>query len=260
VESIPLITASILSKKLAEGIDGLVFDVKCGKGAFMKNRKDAEILASSMTTAVKGFGKQCVSLITNMDQPLGRYVGSSLEVVESIECLKGNGPDDLMEVTLALSREMLIMGEVAQDSSTAQELLEDKIASGKALERFRKIVELQGSNPKIVDDYTMLPHAENKTEIKAERSGYIIGIDAYEVGLVNLMLGGGRRKKEDSINPGVGIVFEKKAGEKVKKGEVIAVLHHDGDLDKATMRRFWGALGFSDAQPKPAELLVGRVE
>jgi pyrimidine-nucleoside phosphorylase len=259
VESIPLITASILSKKLAEGADGLVLDVKCGKGAFMRSADDAEALASSMTTVVKGFGKKCISLITNMDQPLGKYVGNSLEVVESIECLKGNGPDDLMEVTFALGREMIIMAEKAVDGATAQSMLEDAIASGKALERFRNVVELQGGDPRVVDDYSLLPQSKNRTEIKAERSGYISKIDCYEVGVVNLMLGGGRKRKEDSIDPGVGIVFRKKVGETVEKEESFAVLHHDDDLDKETVERFISSVTIIDERPSPLPLLLGRI-
>ncbi len=256
VESIPLITASILSKKLAEGTDGLVLDVKCGTGAFMKNRKDAEALACSMTAVVKGFGKQCVSLITSMDQPLGRYVGNSLEVVESIECLKGNGPDDLMEITFALAREMLHMGGKVEDGDTAQKLLEDKIASGTALELFQKMVELQGGNPEVVDDYSILSAAKNNEEIKAESSGYLAEINAYEVGIAALMLGGGRRKKEDSINSGVGVIFEKKVGDRVEKGEILATIYYDKVLDEETAKRFTSAIKISsEPVKKPAVIL-----
>lgn len=259
VESIPLITASILGKKLAEGIDGLVLDVKCGKGAFMKTRDDAGALASSMTTVVKGFGKQCVAIVTNMDQPLGRCVGNSLEVIESIECLKGKGPHDLMEVTFALGREMLIMAGKARDGVTAQTMLEDAIASGRALEKFRDMVERQHGDPEVIDDYSMLPRAKNSLKIKADRPGYLVDIDAYEVGMTNLMLGGGRKKKEDSIDYGVGIVFEKKVGDVVEKGEPIAVLHHENDLHNRTVDRFLSSITLGSEQPPLFQLFLERV-
>lgn len=238
IESIALITASILSKKLAEGIDGLVLDVKCGKGAFMKTAEDAEKLAVSMTTVVKEFGKECVSLITNMDQPLGRSVGNSLEVIESIECLKGNGPQDLMDVALVLGSEMLVMGEKARDKDEAIPTLKEAIKSGKALATFRKMIELQGGNPLVVDNYSILPVSKDTREIKVKDTGWISEIDAYEVGIINLLLGGGRRKKEDSINPGVGIVFEKKVGDRVEKNEPIATIYYDKVLDEEVEKRF----------------------
>lgn len=238
IESIPLITASILSKKLAEGIDGLVLDVKCGKGAFMKELKDAEELASSMTSVVKGFGKECVSLITNMNQPLGRYVGGSLEVIESVECLEGNGPDDLMEVTFTLGSEMLMIGDMASNRDEAILLLKEAIKSGKALATFRKMIELQGGNPLVVDNYSILPVSKDTREIKVKDTGWISEIDAYEVGIINLLLGGGRKKKEDRVNPRVGIVFEKKVGDRVDKDEPLATIYYDNVLDDKIEKRF----------------------
>ncbi|TES92286.1 MAG: thymidine phosphorylase [Candidatus Cloacimonadota bacterium] len=259
VESIPLITASILSKKLAEGIDGLVLDVKCGKGGFMKELKDAEALATSITSVAKGFGKKCVSLITNMDQPLGNYVGNSLEVIESIECLKGNGPQDLMEVTLTIGREMLVMGEKARDRDEAMVMLDDAIKSGGALALFRKMIELQGGNPEVTDDYSILPFSKDKKEIKAQDSGWISEIDAYEIGVVNLLLGGGRRRKEDAINPGVGIVFEKKVGDRVKKNEPLATIYYDKVLDGEIEQRFSSSIKiFPKVIEKPPVILGSR--
>jgi len=259
VESIPLITASILSKKLAEGIDGLVLDVKCGKGGFMKELKDAEALATSITSVAKGFGKKCVSLITNMDQPLGNYVGNSLEVIESIECLKGNGPQDLMEVTLTIGREMLVMGEKARDRDEAMVMLDDAIKSGGALALFRKMIELQGGNPEVTDDYSILPFSKDKKEIKAQDSGWISEIDAYEIGVVNLLLGGGRRRKEDAINQGVGIVFEKKVGDRVKKNEPLATIYYDKVLDGEIEQRFSSSIKiFPKVIEKPPVILGSR--
>lgn len=257
VESIPLITASILSKKLAEGIDGLVLDVKCGKGAFMKELKDAEALATSITSVAKGFGEKCVSLITNMDQPLGNYVGNSLEVIESIECLKGDGPQDLMEVTLAMGREMLVMGEKARDRDEAMGMLDAAIKSGRALDIFRKMIELQGGNPEVTDDYSILPLSKNKKEIKVQDSGWISEIDAYEMGVVNLLLGGGRRRKEDAINPGVGIVFKKKVGDRVKKNEPLATIYYDKVLDGEIEQRFSSSVKISPKVVEKPPVILG---
>lgn len=257
VESIPLITASILSKKLAEGIDGLVLDVKCGAGAFMKNVNDAEALARSMAKVVKGFGKECVSVITNMERPLGRHVGNSLEVIESIECLKGRGTQDLMEVTYALTREMLVMGERAENKDTAQQLLEEAIGSGKALERFRKMVEHQGGDPHVVDDYSILPLAGNAEAIRADRSGFITGIDAYQVGLVTLALGGGRKKKEDAIDPGVGIVFERRDGAWVEEGDVIATVYHGEEFAGEIKKRLFSAITIEETPKEIPAMIIG---
>lgn len=259
IESIPLITASILSKKLAGGIDGLILDVKCGKGAFMKELKDAEELASSMTSVVKGFGKECVSLITNMDQPLGMNVGNSLEVIESIESLKGNGPGDLMEVIFTLGSEMLMIGDMASNRDEAILLLKEAIKSGKALATFRKMIELQGGNPGVVDDYSILPVSTNTREIKAEDTGWISEIDAYEVGIVNLLLGGGRRKKEDRINPGVGIELKKKVGDRVDKDELLATIYYDNVLDDKIEKRFISCIKLvSQPVEKPIVILGSR--
>ncbi len=256
VESIPLITASILSKKLASGIDGLVLDVKCGKGAFMKTKEEAGRLVSSMNSVMKGFGKECTSIITNMDQPLGMYVGNSLEVMEVIECLKGNGPSDLMQVTLSLCSEMLIMGKRALNRDEAIPVLKDAIKSGKALDKFRNMVELQGGNLGVIGDYSLLPVSRNKKEIRTEESGWISEIDAYEVGIVNLLLGGGRRRKEDEINPGVGIVFEKKVGDRVDKDEPIATIYFDKVLDEEIEKRFTSSIKISSESVKKPTMIM----
>ncbi len=257
VESIPLITASILSKKLAEGIDGLVLDVKCGEGAFMKELEDAEELASSMTKAVQGFGKECSSVITNMDQPLGRNVGNSVEVIESIDCLKGGGTQDLMEVTYALAREMLLLSGQVADRDAAQQLLEDAILSGKALESFSNMVEDQEGDPRVVDDYTILPIAAKREEIKASRAGYITNINAYEVGLVVLELGGGRRRIEDSIDPGVGIVFQRRSAAWVEEGDVIAAVYYNRELGEDIKRRLISAISIGDTPPQIPPMILG---
>jgi pyrimidine-nucleoside phosphorylase len=260
VESIPLITASILSKKLAEGIDGLVLDVKCGEGAFMKSFEDAEKLASAMDAVVKGFGKESVSIITNMDQPLGTSVGNSLEVKESIESLKGNGASDLMEVTYWLGAEMLLMGGVVSNKEDALSMLKKAIGSGRALDKFIKMIELQGGNPKVIDDYALLPLSKNNKEIRAENAGFIEAINAYEVGIVNLLLGGGRRKKEDEIDPAVGIVFEKKVGDRVERDETIAIIYYRDNLSEDIEKRFVSAVKISERIVKEPPIILNARE
>ena len=257
VESIPLITASILSKKLAEGIDGLVLDVKCGKGAFMRGLEDAEKLGEAIGSVMKGFGKEYSAIITNMDQPLGRYVGNSLEVIESIECLKGNGPSDLMEVTFSLASEMLIMGKRAKNRKEAIPILKDAIETGKALDRFKKMIELQGGNPGVIEDYAILPLSKNREVLRSKETGWISEIDAYEIGVINLLLGGGRRKKEDVVNLGVGMVFEKKVGDRVEKGEAIATIYYNKVLDKEIKERFFRAIKISPNLLKKPKAILG---
>lgn len=226
VESIPLITASILSKKLAEGIDALVLDVKCGDGAFMSRIEDARALAASMTTIGRSLGKPVQALLTNMDVPLGRTVGNALEVRESIECLKGRGPDDLMEVSLELAAEMLVLGGVAATREAALDRCRRAIADGSALERFRSVVIAQGGDPKVCDaPEEILPRAECIEVITSETDGYLSRLAAWSVGHASMLLGAGRTTAEGTIDPAAGIVLMKTVGDRVRAGEVIAELH-----------------------------------
>jgi pyrimidine-nucleoside phosphorylase/thymidine phosphorylase len=226
VESIPLITASILSKKLAEGIDALVLDVKTGDGAFMAKREDARALAESMTRIGRELGKPVQALITSMDAPLGRTVGNALEVWESVECLKGRGPDDLMEVSLELAAEMLLLGGVAATREQALEACRRSIADGSALERFRKVVAAQGGDPRVCDDpLGVLPKAARVEPFRAARSGFIAGIRAWPVGQASMLLGAGRARVDSTIDPAAGIVFTKTVGDEVRAGDVIAEIH-----------------------------------
>ncbi len=257
VESIPLITASILSKKLAEGIDGLVLDLKCGKGAFMKRLEDAEKLASAIGSVMKIFGKGYVAIITNMDEPLGMSVGNSLEVIESIEALKGNGNDELMKVTYTLGSEMLVMGEKAENREDATVMLKQALNNGKALDRFRKMVELQGGNPEVIDDYSLFPISENKKEMIASNSGWISEINAYEIGVMNLLLGGGRKMKDDRINPGVGIIFRKKLGDRIEKGDAVCTIYFDKILNNGIEERFSRACKISPNPVEKPKIIVG---
>ena len=226
VESIPLITASILSKKLAEGIDALVLDVKTGDGAFMAKRDDARALAESMTRIGRELGKPVQALITSMDAPLGRAVGNALEVWESIECLKGRGPDDLMEVSLELAAEMLLLGRVATTRDEALDRCRRSVADGSALERFRKVVAAQGGNPRVCDDPRgVLPQAAVVEPFRAAASGFIAGIRAWPVGQASMLLGAGRARVDSTIDPAAGIVFAKSVGDEVRAGDVIAEVH-----------------------------------
>ncbi|HWX54863.1 MAG TPA: thymidine phosphorylase [Verrucomicrobiae bacterium] len=227
VESPALICASIMSKKLAEGIDALVLDVKTGSGAFMKNEADAAHLAELMVETGERMGKKVVALITDMDQPLGRYVGNALEVVESVEVLKGGGPADLVDLSLELAAWMIYLGEAAASVAEAKRLSSKLIASGAALQKFREIVRLQNGNPKALDDLSLLPQAKNREDIPAAQAGYVTGMDCEKVGIASLVLGGGRERKEDNVDHAVGIVLHKKTGDKVAKGEALCTLHYN---------------------------------
>jgi len=227
VESPYLICASIMSKKLAEGIDGLVLDVKTGSGAFMKNEKDAEFLAELMVETGERMGKQVVALITEMDQPLGNMIGNSLEVVEVVDVLRGSGPEDLRELCLELAGWMLHLGGVSKTVAQGRQQSAQLISSGKALEKFRQLVKLHRGDSKAIDDIHRLPRARQTRELSAVRSGYLASMQCEQIGTACVILGGGRERKEDSIDPAVGIVLHKKVGDRVATGEPIATIHYN---------------------------------
>jgi pyrimidine-nucleoside phosphorylase len=222
VESIPLIAASIMSKKLAEGLNGLVLDVKTGSGAFLPEPARAIELAQTMIGLGEVRGCPTVALLTAMDRPLGRACGNALEVEESIEGLRGEGPEDLMEVTYALGVEMLLLVGAAKNASDARRRLEESITSGKALEKFARMIEAQGGNPAVVDDPSVLPQAAEVEVFRADRDGVIVQIEPRRIGRAILELGGGRRKVEDEVDPSVGFVIPAKPGDKVRAGEPLA--------------------------------------
>jgi pyrimidine-nucleoside phosphorylase/thymidine phosphorylase len=229
VESPYLICASIMSKKLAEGIDGLVLDVKTGSGAFMKNEKDAAFLAELMVETGVRMGKQVVALITDMDQPLGCMMGNALEVVEAVEVLRGEGPHDLRELCLELAGWMLHLGGVADTVAAGKKQSEKLIASGKAFDRFRQMVELQGGDPRTIDDPKKLPQARHTTIVSSSRNGYLSSLQCEQVGTACVILGGGRERKEDSVDPAVGIVLHKKVGDAVSAGEPLATIRSNAE-------------------------------
>ena len=224
VESIPLIAASIMSKKLAEGIDGLVLDVKTGGGAFMERFGDARKLAETMCAIGRSMGKRVVALITRMDEPLGRAVGNAVEVAESVQCLRGKGPRDLMEVTIELAAEMIVMGERARTIDEARGLCRRLIADGRALERFRRMIEAQGGDPRVVDDPTLLPATRRRIDVTSSGTGIIGRLAARQIGHATMLLGAGRARVDSTIDPAVGILLHKKAGDYVTQGEALCTL------------------------------------
>ncbi len=237
VESPYLICASIMSKKLAEGIDALVLDVKTGSGAFMKTEKDAAFLAELMVETGERMGKQVVALITDMDQPLGCMIGNALEVVEVVEVLRGEGPADLRQLCLELAGWMLHLGGVAATVAEGKKQSEKLIASGKALDRFRQIVELQGGDPRAIDDPKKLPQARHTMILSSPKGGYLASVQCEQVGTACVVLGGGRERKEDSVDPRVGIVLHKKVGDAVSSGEPLATIHYNAETRAARARQ-----------------------
>ena len=226
IDSIPLITASIMSKKLAEGANGIVFDIKTGTGAFMCERKDARALGKSLIATSKRFKKKAVALITDMNQPLGNAVGHSNEIIESIETLKGKGPKDLTDLSVALAAHMIHIAGVEKTFTKAEARAWKVLNDGTALEEFRKLLRSQGGEEKVISDYSLLPQAEDKTVVAAQKSGYIKMFENEKVGLLLIDLGGGRKMKTDVIDHSVGFYFHKKIGDHVSKGEPILTIHH----------------------------------
>jgi pyrimidine-nucleoside phosphorylase len=222
VESIPLISASIMSKKLAEGLNGLVLDVKTGSGAFLPEPARAIELAQTMIGLGQARGCPSVALLTAMDRPLGRSCGNALEVEEAIEGLRGSGPDDLMEVTYALGVEMLMLVGAASSPAEARRRLEETVTSGRALETFARVIEAQGGNPAVVEDLSVLPQAAEVEVFRAPRDGVIAEVKPRRVGRAILELGGGRRTIEEEIDPSVGFVIPSKPGDRVQAGEPLA--------------------------------------
>jgi pyrimidine-nucleoside phosphorylase len=237
VESPYLICASIMSKKMAEGIDALVLDVKTGSGAFMKGEKDAVFLAELMVETGERMGKRVVALITDMDEPLGSRIGNALEVVEVLEVLRGEGPEDLRQLCLELAGWMLRLGGAATTVADGRKRGEELIASGKALDKFRQMVELQGGDLRAIDDPKRLPRAEHTMMVCSPRDGYVAALQCEQVGTACVLLGGGRERKEDSVDPAVGIVLHKKAGDAVSAGEGLATIHYNAEARAGRARR-----------------------
>ena len=229
VENIGLICGSIMSKKLAEGIDALVLDVKVGSGAFMKREEDAISLAEVMIETGKRMGKKVVALITDMDQPLGRAAGHANEVVECIEVLSGQGPADLRELSLELSAWMFYLGDRTPSVEAGRHLAEKMIASGQAKEKFKQGIRLQGGDDRVIDEPDRLVTGRSRVDVTSPASGYISGTDCERFGIALAVLGGGREKKEDTIDHAVGLQFHKRIGDRVEKGEPLATIRYNAD-------------------------------
>jgi pyrimidine-nucleoside phosphorylase len=221
----PLMAASIMSKKMAEGASGLVLDVKTGSGAFLKKEEDARELAKLMISIARGMNKECIVLITDMNQPLGRAVGNSLELIEAFETLKGQGPDDFNTLCRELSAEMLVMGGAATDTEKGRERYDQLIASGAALEKMRAIIRAQEGDPQVLDDYRLLPSAQNAQEVVASQDGYIQAIDTEAIGHASMLLGAGRARLDTAIDLGVGLIVHAKIGDKVERESPLATIH-----------------------------------
>jgi pyrimidine-nucleoside phosphorylase len=259
VESPYLICASIMSKKLAEGIDGLVLDVKTGDGAFMKQQEDAEHLAKLMVETGERMGKKTVALITDMDQPLGRAIGNALEVEECIEVLNGRGPQDLRELCRELGAWMFVVGGRAVAVEEGKKLAEELIASGAAREKFEEMIRLQGGDARVVDEPRRLPHARRQETVMAARSGYITAIRCEQVGIASMMLGGGRETKDEVIDPAAGITLAKKVGDRVRAGEELFTAHHNHEARHAKAMEILRGCFEIGAEPPQAKPLVRKI-
>ena len=225
VESIPLISASIMSKKLAEGLTGLVLDIKTGSGAFITDPAQSQILARTMIGIGEASGCKTVALLTAMDRPLGVACGNALEVIESLEGLQGRGPADLMEVTYSLAVEMLLVAGIDTDRGAARQRLEETVTSGKALQLFARMIEAQGGDPRVVSDYSLLAKAPVMMEYRSVQDGLVSDVPPRKIGHAIIALGGGRSKTEDTIDPAVGFLVTAKPGDRVRRGDVLAQIH-----------------------------------
>ena len=261
VDSIPLIASSIMSKKLAAGADGIVLDVKTGTGAFMPRYEDSLELAKTMVEIGEGAGKRMVAVITSMEQPLGYAVGNAVEVKEAIDTLNGIGPEDLEELIMELGSNMLLISGVAATRQQAIDLLQVGIKSKNGIAKFKKLIELQGGDDKAVDDIKLLPQPRMEIEIESRDSGYVEAIDALEVGSASKLLGAGRHTKDGPVDPSVGIVLKKKVGDRVEKGEPLAVFFSDGDLKKIepAKEKFLNAYTIGGKQVQPPRFFYARV-
>ena len=260
VESPFLICASIMSKKLAEGIDGLVLDVKTGSGAFMKKEEDAAYLAELMVETGERMGKKMAALLTDMDQPLGLYAGNSLEVVEVLEVLRGEGPKDLVELCHELAAWMFLLGDRVKTVAEGKRLSKQLIASGKALEKFREMVGLQGGDPRSIDDPGRLPKAQRTLDVTSPNAGFVTAIQCEQTGVACVILGGGRERKEDSVDPSVGLIFHKKVGDQVDAGEALCTVHYNSEARAARAKALLEAsFQIGAAPPTQFRPLVHRV-
>jgi len=256
VESIPLIAASIVSKKAASGADAFVFDVKTGTGAFMTDREKARDLALALNGVIGEMGRKSIALITDMNQPLGNCIGNSLEVLECVHFFKGQGPEDLKEICMALGVRMLLLSGRYQEESAARNALEEKIRSGAGLEKFREMVKAQGGNPNIIEDESLLYISPNRKELKADRRGFLQGFDTREIGNSSMILGAGRATYDASIDYGVGIAVHRKIGDQVQPGDsLFTIYYRDQKSLKEAERRLRQSVTISEHKTSPQALV-----
>ena len=249
VESPTLICASIMSKKLAEGLDGLVLDVKTGSGAFMKTEAESAHLAELMVDTGRRMGKKMVAMITDMDQPLGNYVGNALEVKECIEIMKGGGAADLRELCLETAARMFLLGGRVTNLDEGRKFSADLIASGKALEKFGEMIRAQGGDDRVIERPNRLPPARAIVELKSKSAGYVAAIMCEWIGTASVVLGGGREKKEDAVDPAVGLVVHKKIGDRVNSGEPLVTIHYNSDTRLAEAQKLIETAYRIESQP-----------
>jgi pyrimidine-nucleoside phosphorylase/thymidine phosphorylase len=260
VESIPLITASILSKKLAEGIDGLVLDVKTGDGAFLPRLEDSTRLARTMVAIGRNLGKNVVALLTRMDQPLGRAVGNAVEVIESVDCLRGEGPADLVSLSVELAAEMVLLGGIEGTIAAARERCRQTIADGSALDRFRQVIEAQGGDARVLDDPGRLPAPKRRIKVPAPRDGIVTELRARAIGQATMLLGAGRARVESLIDPAVGLWLHKKMGDSVVTGEPLCtLLVNDESMLTAVQAMIEGAYSIEEGPATVPDLIVDRI-
>jgi pyrimidine-nucleoside phosphorylase len=261
VESIPLISASIMSKKIAEGIGGLILDVKAGRGAFMKTDDDARRLAESLVSIGEAAGVHTEALLTNMDAPLGRAVGNALEIIECVETLKGNGPKDVEALSVELAARMLIVSKTEQDGGRAEARVRAAIADGSGLAKLKEIVKNQGGDPAAIDDSSRMPSAPDRDRIKAGRDGVVAAIEAERIGRAAVVLGAGRDRLDATIDPGVGLMILTPVGTRVRAGDALIEIHHRGGRGLEAARQLLaGAIEIADSAAPSRPLIVDRIQ
>ena len=255
VESIPLIASSIMSKKLASGSDTILLDVKYGEGAFMHTIEDATKLAEAMISIGNSLGRNTMSMITDMNQPLGNTIGNAIEIREAIETLKGHGPADFTELCMQAAEIMLIQGKVAKDKDEARVMLDEAVSSGRAFEVFKEMVKAQGGNVDMIENPALLPQSKFKTEIKSKESGNVKLLHSEKLGILAMQLGAGRATKEEDVNHAVGIELACKRGDKVNEGETICVVYHDEELKPQWIDELYHAFELTDEEVAPQPII-----
>jgi len=256
VDNLSLIAASIMSKKLAAGSDAIVLDVKVGSGAFMKDMEQAIALAKEMVDIGNEMNRETMAVITNMDQPLGFAIGNGLEVEEAILTLQNKGPEDLRELCITLGANMIVLGGEAKNFDEAKALIESKLESGEAFEKFKEFIASQEGNPAVADDFSLLPQSKHVVEIKSDKAGYVSAIKSDDIGIAAMMLGAGRESKDDVLDLSAGIMLKKKIGDKVSEGETVAVLYTNKEEKlEGAKERFLNNFHISNEAVTPEKLI-----